>query len=260
MSDRPASSAAEVQQARPRCALVTGASRGIGRGIAEHLAGLGWRLTISSRDLGALHEVAPRLVERGAASVECIAADMGDRACARALVEAHVRAHADLDVLIMNAGSGVAGSVDSYRLDRLDKAFEVNFMSPFALVQAALPHLRRTALGRPAEGAKVIALASIAGVYPEAGLAAYGASKAALISLAETVNLEEAGAGVSATAVAPGYVDTDMSAWVADRVPPAEMIGVPDVVAVIDMLLKLGPYASVPRLVLSRTGSGGFVA
>ena len=68
-------------------------------------------------------------------------------------------------------------------------------------------------------GARVIALASITGVYAEPGLAVYGASKAALISLMETLNAEESANGVMATAIAPAYVATDMSAWTADTIP-----------------------------------------
>jgi 3-oxoacyl-[acyl-carrier protein] reductase len=80
-----------------------------------------------------------------------------------------------------------------------------------ALVQQSLPLLREAANHDSRTGAKVIGLASITGVYVEAGLGIYGATKAALLSLIETVNLEESGNGVTATAIAPAYVDTDMS-------------------------------------------------
>ncbi|WP_231104867.1 SDR family NAD(P)-dependent oxidoreductase [Haloechinothrix halophila] len=72
--------------------------------------------------------------------------------------------------------------------------------------------------GGPQRGAKIVPLSSITGVASEAQLAAYAASKAALISLCETLNLEESGNGVSATAVSPGYVDTDMATWKEDQI------------------------------------------
>lgn len=72
------------------------------------------------------------------------------------------------------------------------------------LVQALLPVLRATAAECPEQGAKIIALSSITGVYPESGLAAYGASKAALIALCKSVNVEVSAAGVTATAICPG--------------------------------------------------------
>jgi 3-oxoacyl-[acyl-carrier protein] reductase len=98
------------------------------------------------------------------------------------------------------------------------------------------------------------------GVFPEAGLALYGATKAALISLIETVNLEEAPYGVTATAIAPGYVNTDMSAWKTDTVPVESMIRVADVVAVANMLLDLGAATSITRIVMARRGSSGYQA
>jgi 3-oxoacyl-[acyl-carrier protein] reductase len=88
-------------------------------------------------------------------------------------------------------------------------------------------------------------------VYAEVGLAAYGASKPALISLLETVNAEESGSGVTATALAPGYARTDMSAWVTGTVPVDSMIPVDDVVRVVDPLLSLAAATSVSMMVLS---------
>src|SRR5215208_3087993 len=87
-----------------------------------------------------------------------------------------------------------------------------------------LPLLRQTAQQNPHRGAKIIALSSLTGVAGEAGLAAYGASKAALISLCETVSMEESMHGVTATALSPGYVDTDMSAWKHSDIQPDAML------------------------------------
>jgi short-subunit dehydrogenase len=105
-----------------------------------------------------------------------------------------------------------------------------------------------------------VALASITGVYAEAGLAVYGATKAALISLTETLNVEESGNGVSATALAPAYVDTDMSAWIHDTIPPEAMIEVNDIVELVDALLRLSSRAVVPKIVVGRAGTDGYRA
>ena len=165
-----------------------------------------------------------------------------------------------MDALILNAGVGTAGPVADYPLKRLDKTLEVNVASAFVLLQAALPQLRLAAANRPHLGAKVILLSSITGVYAEAGLAAYGASKAALLSLAESLNAEESGNGVSATALAPAFVETDMSAWATDRVPAETMIPVADVVAMVSTLLGLSRRTTVSRVVLSRSGTDGYGA
>ncbi|NED63988.1 SDR family NAD(P)-dependent oxidoreductase, partial [Streptomyces sp. SID10244] len=103
--------------------------------------------------------------------------------------------------------------------------------------------------------AKVIAVASITGVYPEPELSAYGSTKAALISLCETFNLEESLNGVSATTIAPGYVDTDMSEWLKDQVPGAEMITVGDVATIAHSVTQLSRFAVLPNVILTRPGS-----
>jgi NAD(P)-dependent dehydrogenase (short-subunit alcohol dehydrogenase family) len=238
-----------------RSALVTGASRGIGRGIATSLAKQGYGLTVTSRSEKDLVALADELRARGAPEVVPSAADMADREGLPGLVERHAGSFGSMNVLVINAGVGTAGRVASFRTDRLDKTLEVNFSSAFVLVQEALPLLRRAADADPGMAARIIGLSSVTGAYAEAGLGVYGASKAALMSLVETINLEESGNGVCATAIAPGYVETDMSAWVTDTIPADTMIRVDDVVSVVDMLLGLSRSASITKIVMTRSGS-----
>ena len=94
----------------------------------------------------------------------------------------------------------------------------------------------------------MIAIASLAGVVAEAGLASYGASKAALIALCESITVEEAGSGVTATAISPGYVDTEMSAWITERIPTAEMITADDVAQLALAACRLSATRSPPTL------------
>jgi NAD(P)-dependent dehydrogenase (short-subunit alcohol dehydrogenase family) len=94
-------------------------------------------------------------------------------------------------------------------------------------------------------------------VYAEAGLAAYGASKAAVVSLVEALNAEESGNGVTATAIAPGFVDTDMAAWVTDRIPAEAMIPVADIVTLVNGLLDLSARSVVPLMIVNRAGASG---
>jgi 3-oxoacyl-[acyl-carrier protein] reductase len=244
----------------PRSALVTGASRGIGLGIARMLASRGHALTIGARDAGRLDETAAGLRALGAPEVIACAGDLADPAYPDALATVHARAFPRLDCLVLNAGVGTAGPLSHYPLARLDKTVAVNFRAPFALIQATLALLRAAAEANPDRGARVIALSSITGVYPEPGLAAYGATKAALRSLVATLNAEESGRGVSATAIGPGYVETDMSAWVTDQVPAACMIPVADIVGLTESLVALSARSVVPEIVVSRAGAPGFVA
>lgn len=242
-----------------RSALVSGASRGIGRATAVHLAEQGYGLTITSRRESDLDQLVPVLLDAGAAQVVRAAADMADHSTLQPLVDLHGETFGTMSALVVNAGVGTAGEVATFPTHRLHKTLDVNLIAPFVLVQAALPLLRQWAAVEP-RGAKIVALSSITGVYAEEGLAAYGASKAGLLSLVETLNREEGPRGISAAAIAPGYVDTDMSAWTTDTVPADTMISTADVVRVIDMLLGLGRNASIPRIVMSRTAGSPYQA
>ncbi len=241
-------------------ALVTGASRGIGFGVAMRLAEQGYALTISARNEERLEKAAVQLREAGASEVNALAADLADPEVAAQLVSAHEESFGTMRALILNAGVGTAGAIAEFPARRFDKTLAVNLSAPFALLQASLPLLRAAAAADPGRGAKVVALSSITGVYAEAGLAAYGATKAALISLVETLNLEESGNGVSVSAIAPAYVDTDMSDWIKEKIPAESMLEVNDVVELVDALLKLSSRAVLPRLVLSRAGSSLYEA
>lgn len=241
-------------------ALVTGASRGIGLGIAERLAAQGYALTITARDASRLDTVAADLRAAGAPDVVSVAADMADPEAAQALTAAHEQRFGAMRALVLNAGVGTAGPIAEFPMRRFDKTVAVNLAAPFALLQSALPMLRKGAADNPGHGAKVIAVSSITGVYAEANLAVYGATKAALLSLVETLNAEESGSGVAGTAIAPAYVDTDMSEWTKDRIPADTMLTVNDVVELADAVLRLSNRAVLSKLVLSRAGASGYGA
>ncbi|GCD90000.1 SDR family NAD(P)-dependent oxidoreductase [Nocardioides sp. LS1] len=243
-----------------RSALVTGASRGIGLGIARMLAGRGFSLTVAARDAGRLATVADELRCLGASRVVPVPGDLADQAYPAVLATSHRDAFGSLDCLVLSAGVGTAGNLADFPVERFDKTVAVNVRAPFLLVQECLPLLRAAALAHPDRGARVVALSSITGVHAEPGLAAYGATKAALNSLVETLNAEESGRGVSATALAPAYVETDMSAWVRDVVPAEEMIPVSDIVELVAALVGLSARSVVSRLVISRAGTTGFGA
>lgn len=234
-------------------ALVTGASRGIGLGIAQGLARAGYDLTITARDAELLERAADDLRSWGV-RVHPVAGDMADEDDIRRIAHAHTGAHRRLDVLVIGAGVGSAGAIDNAPMRRFDKQFAVNVRGPLVLLQETLPLLRKTAARNPAHGAKVIALSSITGLAPEPALSAYGASKAALISLCRSVNAEVSADGVSATAICPGYVDTDMSAWMHGRIDPADMIRVDDVVRLALAVTHLSAHAVVPEIVVTRPG------
>jgi 3-oxoacyl-[acyl-carrier protein] reductase len=243
-----------------RSALVTGSSRGIGLGIAQRLATQGHALTIAGRDRQRLSDVASTLRGAGAPEVVVAAGDILDDGYLAELVSIHQTQFATLDTLIINAGAGSSGLLADFHLKRFDKQIAVNLRSAFIIIQTALPLLRVAAAANPNVGAKVVALASITGIYAEAELAAYGAAKAGLMSLCRSVNLEENQHGVAATAIAPGYVDTDMAQHIHDVIPAERMIRISDVVEVVDACLRMSRWAIVPEIVIARSGSTGVCA
>ena len=224
---------------RVRSALVTGGSSGIGLAIAQMLAEEGFGLTLAARKLERLEAAGEGL---DAAIVQADVSSEDD--CTRVVAE-HMERHGGLDVLVNSAGVGVAGTIADTTTKAWDLQHAVNLRGAFLVTRAALPELRRTK-------GLVVNLASIAGTVPTPGLAAYGATKAALIALTRTLVREEADNGVRATALCPGFVDTPMAAWTG--IPAEEMITPGDCAEIVRALIRLSPAARVPVVVLERAG------
>jgi 3-oxoacyl-[acyl-carrier protein] reductase len=240
-------------------ALITGGSRGIGFGIATHLASRGWALTLNARGADRLKEAQHEL-ERLGGTVQIVASDLADEVAADDVVASHEREFGSMNALILAAGVGYAAALDGYPMHRFDKQFAVNLRAPFTLVSQALPLLRAGARALPERGGRVVALASLEGVYPDDDLAAYGASKAALVSLIRSINAEEGANGITASAISPGYVHTDMSAWVSETVAPDTMISVADIVKVVELVLGVSPNAVLPHIIVNRARAGAYHA
>jgi 3-oxoacyl-[acyl-carrier protein] reductase len=243
----------------PPSALVTGGSRGIGFGIAKLLATRGWNLTLTARHANQLEEAASKLAADGG-QVQVVVGDMADDSTIASVVVQHEAVYGGLSALVLAAGVGSAGEILGYPMTRFDKQFAVNIRAPYALVSQTLPLMRRSANLAPGGRSRVIAITSIDGVYPEPGMAAYGASKAALISLVQSINTEENTRGVLATAISPAFVATELSAWTADTIPFESMIAIEDVVGVVDLLLNLSPNAYIPHVIVNRVEAGPYRA
>jgi NAD(P)-dependent dehydrogenase (short-subunit alcohol dehydrogenase family) len=223
-----------------RAALVTGGSSGIGLAIARMLRDEGYALTLVSRRAEKLKAAADEL---GSVAV---AADVGDaEECARIVAE-HRERFGRLDVLVNSAGIGIAGTVDQLPAKHFDLQVGVNLRGLFLVTQAAIPLLRES-------HGLIVNLASIAGTLPTPGLATYGATKAAVISLTKSLNEELDGDGVRAVAICPGFVDTPMAEWSGIR--GDEMIQPEDCAEVVRMCLRLSPHARIPQVVIERMGS-----
>lgn len=236
-------------------ALVTGASRGIGAAIAQRLAAEGYALTISARRAPGLHAAADTLRAEHGMDVHPVVADLADSGAVQRLAAEHAARFDRLDVLVACGGVGSAGPIAEFPLKRYDLTLNVNLRSMFVLVQASLPLLRKTAASHPERGAKIIALSSITGMAAEPGMSAYAASKAAVMSLCESITLDEHAHRITATAISPGYVDTEMATYAHDHVDPADMIRVGDVAEMVLAVTRLSATAVAPTIVLTRPGT-----
>jgi NAD(P)-dependent dehydrogenase (short-subunit alcohol dehydrogenase family) len=220
-------------------ALVTGGSSGIGLAVARALAEDGYELTISSRRPEKIEAAAAELGAHG------IAADVSREDDCERLVAEHRDRFGGLDVLVNSAGIGIAGNVADLSTKYFDLQFAVNVRGLFLVTRLSLPMLK-------ASRGWIVNIASIAGTIPTPSLPAYGASKAAVISLTRTLNAELDGDGVRAVAVCPGFVDTPMAAWTG--LPAEEMIQPEDCAELVRFLLRLSPHARIPQVVIERVG------
>ncbi len=187
---------------------------------------------------------APRHAEElGAVAV---AADVGKAEDCERLVAEHRQRFGRIDVLVNSAGIGIAGRVEELPAKHFDLQVGVNLRGLFLVTQAAIPLLRES-------HGFIVNLASIAGTLPTPGLATYGATKAAVISLTRSLNEELDADGVRAIAICPGFVDTPMAEW--SGLAGDEMIQPEDCAEVVRMLLRLSPHARIPQVVIERAGS-----
>lgn len=195
-----------------RVAVVTGGSRGIGRSIVEHLASAGARVAVVARDAGRAEGVAGELPGTGHAGFGC---DVADVAAVDALVK---RVEADLgslDILVNNAG--VTGDNLLIRMSdaEWDRVLDTNLKGTFNTIRAATKGMMRRRSGR------IINITSVVGITGNKGQANYAASKAGVIGLTKSVAKELASRNILCNALAPGYIETEMTAELGETVREA---------------------------------------
>jgi NAD(P)-dependent dehydrogenase (short-subunit alcohol dehydrogenase family) len=184
-----------------RTCLVTGASRGIGAGVAARLAADGHRVALLGRDAGALEQVRASLPSPALA----VTADVTDPA---AVEDAVARVEAEwgpVEVLVSNAGTGFAAPLVETTDADWARMLELNLTAPFRLVRRVLPGMTDRGWGR------VVVVASVVAKRGEAQVAAYTAAKHGVLGLVRAAAAEVARTGVTVNAVCPGYVDTPMT-------------------------------------------------
>jgi NAD(P)-dependent dehydrogenase (short-subunit alcohol dehydrogenase family) len=234
-----------------RAAIVTGASGGIGLAIVRVLGSSGYAVTVTGRRPEKLAATV-EMLHRESLEVHSIAGDVSDSAFIEELVRAHRNRFGRLDVLVNNAGVGIGAPLSKLRERDVDLQLSVNVRSVVLMYRAALPLLRASAAEH--RNALVINLASLGGKRPEPIVSVYSAAKAAVIAFSAAMNRELGPQGIKSTALCPAFVNTEMTAWIRDKVPAAEMIDPQDVAGAVAWLLSTGPQCVVPEIVLTRPG------
>lgn len=192
-----------------KCALITGASRGIGRAVAVRFAEEGADLILSATGLAQLEETRA-LAEAQGVRVLVHAADVADPAAVDGLMATTLDGFGRLDVLVNNAGIYKASRFTDYALADLEQVMRVNVYGAFQLMQLAIRQMRGQGDG-PGRG-KIVNMASTAGKWESMNQAVYNASKHALVGLTRCAALETAAEGITINAICPGFVETDMLA------------------------------------------------
>jgi 3-oxoacyl-[acyl-carrier protein] reductase len=220
----------------PRVALVTGSTRGIGRAIAEAMANAGARVAITGRDAATAERVADEIRAATGAETRGYAADLSDTAQATALVEAVERDFGSLDILVNNAGLTRDGLLMRLKDDDWDAVINANLRGAFATCRAATRGMMKRRWGR------IINVASVVGLIGNKGQANYAASKAGLIGMTKSIAKELASRNILANVIAPGFIETDMTAAMTPEARSTLSAGIP--------LERLGTPADIAGMVV----------
>jgi len=222
-------------------ALVTGASRGIGAAIALELARGGAEVALLARSLEGLQATAQAIQEAGG-TAHCLAADVGDGPqLEAAIAEAH-KQMGRLDILVNNAGITRDRLIIQMKDDDWDQVIQVNLRSAFVASKAAAKIMLRQKSGR------IIQISSVIGVIGNAGQANYAASKAGTIGLVKSLAKELGSRSITVNAVAPGYVETDMTSVLSEKVRESVLGQIP--------LGRIGSAGDIAPLVRFLAGPG----
>jgi 3-oxoacyl-[acyl-carrier protein] reductase len=239
--------------ARPEgCALVTGASRGIGAAIAKSLARDGWPVAVNYRTGAEAADAVVAEIEAAGGRAVALGADVTDPGAAEELL-AGAQAHFSAPVLALvnNAGITADDLISMLDDEQWQRVLDTNLTGAFRLTRRALKSMLRARFGR------IINIASISGLRANPGQANYAAAKAGLIAMTKTVTVEVARRGITANAVAPGWIDTEMTEGVESELIshiPARRPGTPEEVAACVSFLASDGAAYVNGAVLSVDG------
>jgi 3-oxoacyl-[acyl-carrier protein] reductase len=220
-----------MSQLNERVAVVTGASRGIGRGIALELAARGAAVVVNYNASADAAQAVVDEIKSGGGEALAIQADVSQDADADALVKAAVDAYGKIDILVNNAGTTRDNVIMMMKPEDFDVVLSTNLRSAWLCSKAAVRSMMRKRYGR------IINVTSVSGIAGQAGQTNYSASKAGLIGLTKSLAREVASRGITVNAVAPGFVLTDLT-----KDLPSELTGR------LNEFIPLGRWAEIPEV------------
>jgi len=203
-----------------RTALITGASQGIGRACALALASAGARVALAARNEAKLAEVAAEIAANGG-TAQAFTIDIASEDSIKAGAKAAIGHFGSIEILVNNAGITKDGLMLRMKRADWDAVLSTNLTGAFLLTQALLSPMLKARWGR------IINITSVVGETGQAGQANYAASKAGLIGLTKSLARELATRGITANAVAPGYIETAMTAVLDEKQREAMLIQIP---------------------------------
>lgn len=229
-------------------AMITGASRGIGRAAALALSRAGYRTVLLARSQEALNETAEKCVEAGGIRPLVCSIDLQSQISFHSCVEKALSAAGRLDVLVNNAGAAISKSFDSSTPSDWDALMNLNARAPFFLTQAALPALRQSPAG------VIINIGSVVSVKGYENQSVYTASKHALAGWTKTLAKEVAKDGIRVHLITPGGVATDMVRQMRPDIDEADLIQSEEIAEAIMFLVRYRGNAVIDVLDLHRAG------
>lgn len=213
-------------------AIVTGASRGIGRAIAIKFAELGANVVLNYRsDINSVQEVVKEIESKGVKAL-AIQGDVSSFEDSKKIIDETMEKLGSVDILVNNAGITKDSLIMRMKEEEFDKVIEVNLKGVFNCIKHAIPVMVKQRSG------KIINISSVVGLSGNAGQANYAAAKAGIIGLTKSVAKEIASRGITANAIAPGFIQTDMTETLGEKVKenikaniPLKRLGSPEDIA-----------------------------